>query len=446
MKKLILLTLLLCSTALFAQDFDKEKLDTYINLLQENNKASLAVAIAKANKPMYEKYAGFLSQEAKLKMNANTKFRIGSITKTFTAVIIFQLIEEGKLTLDSKVSSFYPTMKNADKITIAHLLSHQSGIFNFTDAPAILSIMTQQKTKAELLEIIKDQPSDFEPGTQTSYSNSGYVLLGLIIEAASGKSYEKHLQTRIIRKLGLKNTAYGAKIQTNKNQANSLNFQNGKWLNFPQESDMSIPFSAGAIVSTPNDLNKFTYALFNNKLVSAQSLVKMKEIKDGLGHGIFAVPFYNKTGYGHNGKIDSFDSSAYYFEADDMSISILTNGLNIDFNDIMIGVLSIYYNMDFELPKYDEKPIELSATALAQYAGTFTSEVLPIQMIIKAENGEITAQATGQGAFPLTAYSNREFRFDEAAIVLLFGGTADAVDYNSFTLKQAGQQFIFKKQ
>ena len=446
MKKLLFIALLFSYSIASAQDFDKQKLDSYINSLQKNNKASLAVSISKSNKPVYEGYAGFLSDKNKQKIDSNTKFRIGSITKTFTAVVVFQLIEEGKLSLDTKVSQFFPDIKNAEKITIAQLLNHQSGIFNFTDAPSFMNIMTQKKSKEELLQVIKDQTSDFEPGTQTSYSNSGYVLLGLIIEKATGISYEAHLNTRIIDKLGLKNTAYGDNIEIEKNEANSMNFQNGKWTNFPFKSDMSIPFSAGAIVSTPNDLNEFTYSLFNNKLVSAKSLAKMKEIKNGLGHGLFSVPFYNKSAFGHNGKIDNFESSAYHFEVDDVSISVLTNGLTITFNDVLVGVLSIYYNKDFDLPNFDQKPIEINAESLKKYAGLFSSDVLPIQMVINTEGGKITAQATGQGAFPLTPYSNREFRFDQAAIVILFGGTEDAVDYTTFTLKQGGQQFPFKKQ
>ena len=446
MKKLLFISLLFSSVVLSAQDFDKQKLDTYIDSLQKNNKASLAVAISKSNKPVYEGYAGFLSDKNEKKIDSNTKFRIGSITKTFTAVIIFQLIEEGKITLDTKVDQFFPDVKNANKITVAHLLSHQSGIFNFTDAPLFMNLMVQKKSKDDLLEIIKDQDSVFEPGSQTSYSNSGYVLLGLIIEKATGKSYETHLKNRIIDKLGLKNTAYGDKIEAEKNEATSLSFQNGKWNNFPLESDMSIPFSAGAIVSTPNDLNQFTYALFNGKLVSDESITKMKEIKSGLGHGLIPVPFYGKTAYGHNGKIDNFESSAYHFKADDMSISVLANGLTIGFNDIMVGMLSIYFNRDFDLPSFDQKPIELSAESLKKYAGLFSSDALPIQIVINAENGNITAQATGQAAFPLTPYSHREFRFDQAAIVILFGGTSDAVDYTTFTLKQGGQQFTFKKQ
>lgn len=446
MKKLLFLALLFVSTSLSAQDFDKQKLDTYLNSLQKNNKASLAVAISKSNKPVYEKYVGFLSYKNEHKIDSNTKFRIGSVTKTFTAVIVFQLIEEGKLTLDTKVSRFFPEIKNAEKITIEHLLSHQSGIFNFTDAPLFMNLMVQNKSKEDLLEIIKDQNSVFEPGNQTSYSNSGYVLLGLIIEKATGKSYEEHLNTRIIDKLGLKNTVYGDKIETDKNEAYSMSFQNGKWSNFPLESHMSIPFSAGAIVSTPNDLNEFTYALFNNKLVSTKSLAKMKEIKNGLGHGLISVPFYEKAAFGHNGKIDNFESSAYHFELDDVSISVLANGLTIGFNDILIGVLSIFYNKPFDLPNFDQKPIELSAESLQKYVGLFSSDVLPIQIVINAEGGKITAQATGQAAFPLTPYSNREFRFDQAAIVLLFGGTSDAVNYTTFTLKQGGQQFAFKKQ
>ncbi len=446
MRTILMFITLIFSFALQGQsDFDSKKLDAYLDLLEKNNKANLTVAISKGNELIYEKHAGFLSSKLEKRIDSNTKFRIGSISKTFTAVVIFQLIEEGKLAIDTKLSEFYPDFKNGDKITIAELLNHSSGIHNFTADPDFPSYAAHRKSKEELLAIMQLMPSDFEPKSKTSYSNSGYILLGLIIEKVSGKTYTQNVEERIIKKLSLPNTAYGDKIELEKNEAESMIFQGGKWIQYPLEWDMSIPFSAGALVSTPGDLNQFMHALFNNKLVSEVSIKKMQEVKGNLGHGIFPVPFYARSAFGHNGHIDSFDSGSYYFKDDDVNFTVLTSGITIGYNDILVGVLSIYFNMPYELPDYSASPIELAADKLPAYEGDFASNIFPLDIIVKVSGSTLTAQATGQNAFPLTPYSNIEFRFDAAGIVLLFGGTEDAVDYSSFVLKQGGQQYPFRK-
>ena len=446
MKKLFLLILLTAPVLASSQEkLDKKKLDDYLEILETKNKSNLSVAVSKGGELIYEQYAGYLSAKRSQRLNANTKFKVGSISKTFTAVIIFQLIEEGKLTTETTLNKFYPDFENADKITISHLLSHQSGIHNFTDMPDFATYMTEEKSKAELVSIIKDMSSDFEPGTSTSYSNSGYMMLGFIIEELTNKTYKENLEERIIKKLDLKNTEYGDQIENEKNEATSMVFQGGNWIPFPYEWHMSIPYSAGAVVSTPRDLNIFMHALFNKQLVSDTSIAKMKEVVRGLGHGLFAVPFYEKRAFGHNGRIDSFDSGSYHFPDDDVTVTILSSGLTITFNDILIGVLSVVFDKPYELPTFDEKSVKLSAEQLKSYEGLFGSSAFPLKITVKVEGDQLTAQATGQGAFPLTPYSETEFRFDGAGIIMIFDDQKDG-QYQSFTLKQGGQNVPFKKE
>ena len=139
----------------------------------------------------------------------------------------------------------------------------------------------------------------------------------MIIEKITGATYTSNLESRIIDKLGLQNTEYGNEIELEKNEAVSMLFQSGNWIKFPLEWDMSTPFSPGAIASTPSDLNKFMRALFKQELISETSINSMKTVTRGLGHGLFKVPFYDRQAFGHNGRIDSFNSGSYYFEKDD---------------------------------------------------------------------------------------------------------------------------------
>ncbi len=444
MKKLVTLLSILVPLSLFSQEFDRQKLDQYLKVLEDKEKANFSLALSKGNTIIYEQQGGYLTDAVKRKTDSGTKFRIGSITKTFTATIIFQLVEDGKLKLEDKLSKFFPDITNADKITIEHLLGHRSGIHNYTAVPSFGNNLTKKMSQESMLEILESMVSDFEPGTSTSYSNSGYFLLGMIIEKITKKSYEQNVEKRVIQKLGLNSTAYGKKINTSNNEAYSQIFNNG-WMNFPAEWDMSVAYAAGAITSTPRDLNKFMYALFNNQLVSESSVNKMREVIGGLGHGIFSVPFGSRKAYGHNGRIDSFDSGSYYFIEDDINITLLCNGLTIPYNDMLIGILSILFDKPFEIPTYDENPITLDAALLPNYEGVFSSDITPLKITIKVADNKLTAQATGQSAFPLTPYSAQEFRFDPASIVILFGKKSDGTDYSVFKLKQGGQNVEFKK-
>lgn len=167
-----------------------------------------SVSIRKNNELVYSKAYVFssISDKENIKASEKTKYRVGSISKMFTTVMIFQLIEEKKLTLNTKLSDFFPEVKNAEKITIEYLLSHRSGIHNFTNDESYLTYYTQPKTQEEMVSIISKTNSDFEPNTKAEYSNSNFVLLGFIIEKITKTYYKSNLKTRIIDKLGLKNT------------------------------------------------------------------------------------------------------------------------------------------------------------------------------------------------------------------------------------------------
>jgi len=445
MKHLLSLFILLAPLSGIAQSsFQKQKLDDYLSLLEEHNKAIVSVAISKGNELIYENGNGYLSASKSSRIKPSTKFKIGSITKTFTATIIFQLIDEGKLNVETKLSAYYPDFTNSEKITIAQLLGHRSGIHNFTADPDFPSYADSFISKEKLLAIMERMPSDFEPGSKTAYSNSAYVMLGFIIEKITGKTYTQNLESRIITKLKLTHTSYGDKIEEEKNEAKSMIFQDGSWVDYPLEWDMSTPFSAGAIVSNPSDLNKFMNALFNGQLVSEKSLTKMKEVQNGLGHGVFSVPFYDKVAFGHNGKIDNFNTGSYYFAEDDVNVTLLTSGLSLQFNDLLIGILSMTFGKPFDFPEFNQTVIEFDAKLLPLYEGTFSSTQIPLKITLKENEGSLSAQATGQSAFPLTPFNEYEFRFEQGGIVFQFAKKDGKVDYTTFDLLQGGQKFTFK--
>jgi D-alanyl-D-alanine carboxypeptidase len=346
---------LLCSFGiLHSQNLNKPKLDSLFNVLSEKNKAMGSVALSKNGKIIYSRAIGYslISDKEKAFATTNTKYRIGSITKIFTAVMIFQLVEEGKIKLETTLNNYFPKIPNADKITIGNLLNHRSGLYNFTNDSLFGTRFEKSITRDEMLDMISKFKVDFQPNEKAAYSNTNYVLLGYIIENICGKSYKEILDERIVSKIGLANTYYGGKTNVKNSESYSYNFENGKWKQH-WETDMSIPGGAGGIISNPIDLTKFMDALFSGKLVSEKSLTLMKTVTDGYGMGIFQMPFYEKKTFGFSGQIDGFSSMLSYFPEDNLSVAYISNGeVSQMMNDILIGVLLIYFNKKYSIPKF----------------------------------------------------------------------------------------------
>lgn len=255
-----------------AQAFNKAKADSLLDAVNANSRAMMSVTITKNGLPLYSRAIGYSWYGTQnIPANTGTKYRVGSVTKMFTAAMIFQLIEEGKLSLNTKLSEFYPQIPNAEKINIAEMLNHSSGIHSFTgEADHYKSWLGQAQTPAQLVARMISR-SEFEPGSKHEYSNSNFILLGYIVEKFDKRSYAVSLKSRITAKLKLSNTYYGGKISAFANEANSYKWINNTWQT-DTETDMSIPGGAGAIVSNPTDLDAFMYALFTGKLVSMASL------------------------------------------------------------------------------------------------------------------------------------------------------------------------------
>lgn len=440
MKKTILTTLLLLTLGQigFAQtNFDKTKLDNYFNALEENNKFMGSVAVSKNGEIIYTKSIGFEDVEKNVKATKNSKYRIGSISKSFTAVLIFKATEEKKLDLTQTIDKWFPTIKNANKISVKHLLSHRSGIHNFTDDNDYLTWNTQPKTEKQMLEIIVKDGSDFEPDSKAEYSNSNFVLLTYILEKTFSKSYSDLLQEYIAKPLGLTNTYVFGKINANNNECKSYNFA-GTW-KAVIETDFTIPLGAGAISSTPSDLTKFADALFGGKLLKPESLEIMKSIKDGYGIGLFQYPFHERIGYGHKGGIDGFVSVYSHFSEDKISYALISNGTKLNFDDISTAVLSAIYGKPYDIPVFTT--YNLTSEDLDKYLGVYTSKEIPFKIAITKDGNALIAQGTGQPAFSLEATEKDKFKFDQAGAKFEF----NPID-KTMILLQGGGQIQFTKE
>ncbi len=421
------------------------KLDSLLTVLEEKNKLMGSVAVFQGEKMTYSRAIGAASIKdgQQTKANTGTRYRVGSVTKTFTATMIMQLVEQKKLTLQTPLAQFFPQFDNAKTITVEHLLRHRSGLTSFTTDPAFGQFMRTEKTEPQLLEAMARMKSSFLPGEKYEYSNTNYVLLGLIVEKVTKQPYAQVLQKNIVEKLKLKNTFYGGKINAAKNEASSFMFLNNSWFELP-ETHMSVPHGAGALVSTPQDLGIFLRGLLQGKLVSKATVEQMKTLKDNYGLGLLTIPFGKLSSYGHGGIIDGFTSMLTYFPEQDVTIATTFNGANTNGNDVLIGLFSVVFNAPYKIPTF-EAPKNLKLD-LALYEGMFTSPTFPLKISMKKEGDQLMGQATGQSALMLEARSETQFVFEGAGITIEFSKSGKSNAYDQFTLKQGAGKFDFVKE
>jgi D-alanyl-D-alanine carboxypeptidase len=406
-------------TAGYGQALDKTKLDQFFDRLTEKNKAMGSLVVAKDGNVIYTRAIGYsrINGTEKKPLTAASRFRIGSITKMFTAAMTLQLVEEGKLKLTDTLDKFLPQIPNAQKINIAQILAHRSGIPNVKrDRSSQENVNTTPITRDEVLALIVKAAPDFEPGTKYSYSNSGYQILGLIIEKVTGKPYAEALRTRITSKIGLKDTYLAVgNIDVNKNEALTYFNLGGEWKQ-QGETHPTLLFSAGAIVSNPNDLVKFIKALFDGKVVSMESLALMKTMREGEGSGMTTFTFAGKTFYGHTGGADNYGAWLAYLPEEKLAVAYTTNAKVYPVGNIVSGVVDIYYNKPFTIPALES--IAVSPEVLDKYVGVYSSPDAPVKFTITRDGGTLFFQPPGTGpGVPLEATAADKFQIEGAVVI-----------------------------
>ena len=406
-----------------------ERVDNYF--AENPGKFSGAIEIQENGKTVYQKALGFADIENKIPATNKTKFRIGSISKTFTAVLTFKAVQEGKLSLTDPLSKFFPDAQipNAEKITVDMLLYHRSGLRDVVndDYNTFVTYYSKPQTRAQMMERIAKAGINFAPDSTFRYCNSGFILLSYILEDVTGKSFEQLLNEQIIKPLNLQNTGISTSpIDPKKGFARSFSIT-GETLN---EMDPSVALGAGAMYSTTSDMFKFFNALtsgyFGNAIYG-----QMKVFKDNWGRGLYPMTFGNIQGFGHTGGIDGF--GAVLFKFGDITMAICSNNAFTGMQDFIKTVLGI-------APEPKPQYITLPAEQLKKCEGKYTCEQLKMDVEITSTGTQLMAQATGQSAFPLDAISETEFEYKAAGVKMVFD-----LAKHTFTLHQHGGEFIFKK-
>lgn len=287
--------------------------------------------VAEKGKVVYHKALGKANLELDVTMQTANVFQIGSMTKQFTAVAILMLEEQGKLQVTDPLSRYIPDYPAGDKITIHHLLTHTSGIKDFTTMKSLSTIAQKEMSPEAMVNFFKNEPADFAPGEKFSYNNSGYVMLGYIIELVSGDSYEKFIQQKIFSTAGMKNSGYASDRKVIRNRAYGYHKKEYGYVN-KNVISFSVPFASGALMSTAGDMLKWQTALNKNLLLNANStkklftnytLVNGKNISYGYGWHLRDI---NGTGSReHGGSVFGFKSMGVYIPEKDIYVIGLSN-------------------------------------------------------------------------------------------------------------------------
>ena len=429
-----LVSLVLAGSLLSActNNFDKRKIDSLLDAMAAKHQGMGRIMIAQNGHVIYQKSIGIGNT---VPARPETRYRLGSITKMFTAVMICQLIGENKMELNTPLSTFFPQLPNATRITIRMMLGHRSGLHDLTMNTSYRYYYTQPQTHTQLLARMAAEKPDFEPDTDTKYSNTNFILLGYIIERLTGKPYSQALKNRITDRIGLTNTTYGEQTNSTINDAKPFIWRKGHWEQTP-ETDMSIPGGAGAIVSTTSDLLKFIQGLFNGKLVTPTQLELMKPGMGNFGLGMFKFDFSGHTAYGHPGNIDGFFTEGAYFPKEKAAVAYCSNGGAYPGNEVLNGIMKIYFNLPYTIPTFNV--IRLDAAKLTWYPGTYTSRDLPLKITITNDEGVLNMTIPGQQTFPLQPVSANTFESKMLGATLAFG-TAQHV----FVMTRGDQSFSY---
>jgi CubicO group peptidase (beta-lactamase class C family) len=345
MKKTILFLAfgIMFQLAFAQQKEDKQLFANFDKMLSEQfktNETGATALVARKGQIIYKKAFGMANLEYNIPMQVDNIFRIGSITKQFTAVAILQLMEQGKLNLQDSINKFipdYPTQGH--KITIEHLLTHTSGIQSYTGMKDFEKKMTLDLTPTELIDYFKKEPMEFAPGTKWNYNNSGYFLLGYIIEKVSGKTYPQYIEENFFKPIGMTHSLFGSDSKIVKNRAGAYEKDSTGFVNAPY-LNMNQPYSAGSIQSTVEDLFKWHQAVHAYKLVKKESLDKAftkykltdgKETEYGYGWGLGDIQ--GSPTIGHGGGIPGFLTQSIYLPKEDVLVAVFSNcGCNPPFD------------------------------------------------------------------------------------------------------------------
>ncbi|MBC7847777.1 MAG: beta-lactamase family protein [Flavobacterium sp.] len=425
MRKVMLTLLAIISFTLAAkgQDFEK-RIDVLIEKAVNINRFNGSVLVSKNGKIVYEKAYGYQNVEKNILNSTHTIYQIGSTTKEFTAAVILKLIENHQLSLDDKLSTYFPDFNRGNEITIKNLLTHTSGIYEILRDRVAFNGGTKPRSKKEMLCFFYNKPLDFDPGTQYSYCNSGYMLLGLIIEKVTGKPYEQVVKDFILEPLEMKHSGFDFTGLQSPNKAIGYS----KYTKTIKEAsipwDSTATYSAGSLYSTVEDLYRWHNGLLNYKVYSKTSLDKATTpFLEGYGLGCWVDMIYDKKVVSHGGNIFGFTGYFGRIQEEDVSIIILNNIFNRQIETIGLSILAILYDKPYSY--FDE--IKLMPNTLDKYVGEYEISS-DYRVKILRKGNQLFIERNNGTPIEIFAYQDNNFFQKDDDIRISFKSEKDTVN------------------
>ncbi|MGO9259216.1 MAG: serine hydrolase [Bryobacteraceae bacterium] len=405
----IVLSLILAGPCL-AQD--ATRMDQIVQSYVADRRFMGTTLVARGGQVLFDKAYSSANLEWDVPNTPDTKFRLGSVTKQFTAASILLLEERGKLSVNDPVKKFMPDAPAAwDKVTIFHLLTHTSGIADFTSFPDYPKIEPFATTAAKLVALFRDKPLDFQPGEKWSYDNSGYVLLTYVIEKITGDSYEKFVRENIFTPLAMKDTGYDSNSAIIPHRASGYSAGRGGIEN-AGFIHMTIPQGAGALYSTTGDLLKWEQGLFGGQVLKPASLDKMTTpFKENYAFGLMVETAAGHKKISHGGGIEGFNTNLTYYPDDQLTVVVLANLNGPAAGDIAGKLAAVAHGETVTLPG-ERKEITLDAKALSRYVGVYRMPgggPAGTPMVVALDGNQLTTKLGNQQALPIFPQSETMF-------------------------------------
>lgn len=426
---IVIITILSIST-LSAQDLTQQ-FDAIVAQHYTNPDAPGAtILVAKDGKTIYRKAIGKADLELNVNMVPENVFMLASITKQFTAVAILMLEEQGKLQLNDPITKYIPDYPTHGKtITIHHLLNHTSGIKSYTGMGDLKVFGRQDKTLDELIDYFKNEPMDFDPGEEFRYNNSGYILLGKIIEVVSKDSYENFIENHMFEPLGMSNSSYGHTREIVKNRVSGYEEEASGFVNANFLS-MSVPHAAGALISNVDDMLKWQNALTNNTLIKSTSLekaIKGSTLNDGkhieYGYGLGEMTLKGSKGYTHSGGIYGTSTNGIYLIEEDVYVIGLSNCSCNNIGMVTRQLAAAAIGKPFPTMK---DVVKLSNDQLSQWVGAYEFEDGAVRHIF-IKDGKLNSMRESETntVFEIFPLSENRFMFEDSGTEYQFSKTKD---------------------
>ncbi|AXT55430.1 serine hydrolase [Aquimarina sp. MMG015] len=444
-----LLLVFFCTGMFFstqAQNLEKE-IDAIVSSMYSVDEPGISILVAKNGKPIYRKAFGKANLELEVPLKPENVFEIGSITKQFTAVAILMLEEQGKLKIDDEITKYipdYPT--NGKKITVHHLLNHTSGIKSYTGMPSFMKSARTDMTPTELIDVFKNEPMDFDPGEEFRYNNSGYILLGYIIEVVTKDTYENFIEKNIFQKIGMNSSYYGSTSELIKNRAYGYKQNEDAFLNADYLS-LTLPYAAGSLMSTVDDLLKWQNAISANTFIKRSSLEKAingSKLNSGeeidYGYGWSKTIIQESKGYAHSGGIFGYTTNGIFLENENVYVIGLTNCNCKNVREITMKVAATVIGK----PIPDKKDaVALSIKEAKKWVGAYEFEDNVIRHIM-LKDGKLFSLREGENSREFEIYQMKDgsFIFDDGTISYNFSMTDDGKRQTVF--KTADKSFTGK--